>query len=206
MTHILLVRHGHIEGIHPERFRGRADVPLSDLGRRQAAATAERIARGWSFGLVYSSPLGRCLETARAIAASARAEVRPLADLTDIDYGEWQWKTFEDARAASPLRFDRWFATPELVRFPAGESLQDLVARTAGALRLVLERHPDETVAMVGHDSVNRALLMQVLGQPLSAYWRVAQSPCALSEIEFETDRPRVLRVNDTSHLDGIEA
>ena len=71
---------------------------------------------------------------------------------------------------------------PQLMRFPGGESLQDLVARAADALRFVLARHEasSDTVVLVGHDSVNRALLLQLLDQPLPAYWRVAQQPCAI--------------------------
>jgi broad specificity phosphatase PhoE len=55
---------------------------------------------------------------------------------------------------------------------------------------------------MVGHDSVNRAILMQALAQPLLAYWRIVQSPCGLSEIEIGGDQTRVLRVNETAHLE----
>jgi probable phosphoglycerate mutase len=67
---------------------------------------------------------------------------------------------------------------------------------------MVLERHPGQTVVMVGHDSVNRALLLQLLDQPLSAYWKLAQDPCTLNEVEIESGRIEVLRINDTSHLD----
>ena len=87
------------------------------------------------------------------------------------------------------------------MRFPKGESLQDLVGRTADALRAVLVRHPDDTVVMVGHDSVNRALLLQLLDQPLAAYWKVAQDPCCLNEIVIVGNNVQVMRVNDTSHL-----
>jgi probable phosphoglycerate mutase len=55
---------------------------------------------------------------------------------------------------------------------------------------------------MVGHDSVNRALLLQLIDQPLSAYWKLAQDPCCLNEIDIERGRVEVRRVNDTSHLD----
>ncbi|HXQ11345.1 MAG TPA: histidine phosphatase family protein [Caulobacteraceae bacterium] len=205
MTRILLIRHGHVEGIVPERFRGRTEVPLSELGRGQAAATAARLAAGRRFALVYTSPMGRCLETARAIAAAGRAEVETLPSLTDLDYGAWQWKTYDEVRAAQPELFARWFAAPETVRFPGGDSLQDLVARTADALRTVIEERADDTVVMVGHDSVNRSILMQVLDQPLSAYWRIAQSPCAINEIEVGEGEPRVPRVNDTAHLDAVD-
>jgi broad specificity phosphatase PhoE len=57
---------------------------------------------------------------------------------------------------------------------------------------------------MVGHDSVNRALLLQVLDQPLSAYWRLAQDPCGISEIDLVDARSRVSRINETLHLDGV--
>jgi probable phosphoglycerate mutase len=204
LTRILLVRHGHVEGIEPERFRGRMDVPLSALGRRQATATGARLAATSSFADVYSSPLGRALATAQAIAEPSGQPVQLVADLNDLDYGEWQWKTYEEVRGASPVLFNRWLASPELIRFPGGDALQDLVARTADALRFVCEAHPHEAVVMVGHDSVNRAILMQALAQPLSAYWRLAQSPCAINELEIEDGQVRVLRVNDTTHLDGI--
>ena len=99
--------------------------------------------------------------------------------------------------------FAAWFATPQFVRFPNGESLQDLAARTADALRMVLARHPDETVVLVGHESVNRTLLLQLLEQPLSAYWRVAQEPCCLNEIDVSGGTICVLRINETSHLEA---
>lgn len=69
-----------------------------------------------------------------------------------------------------------------------------------------MKKYPAErdVVVLVGHDSVNRALLLQLLDQPLMAYWRVAQAPCALNEIDMISGRVCVLRVNDTSHLNGL--
>jgi phosphoserine phosphatase len=90
------------------------------------------------------------------------------------------------------------------VRFPGSESLQEVVLRTADALRLMLERHPLGTVVLVAHDSVNRALLLQLLDQPLSAYWRIAQDPCAISEIEVADGFARAKRINESQHLAGL--
>ena len=78
---------------------------------------------------------------------------------SDIDYGAWQFKTLASAKKADADLFAAWFTAPQLVRFPGGESLQDVAARAANALRFVLARHPRDTVVLVGHDSVNRALL-----------------------------------------------
>jgi probable phosphoglycerate mutase len=127
-----------------------------------------------------------------------------LSELNDIDYGEWRFKTYEEVQTAFPRLFVTWFATPHLMRFPKGEALQDLVARSADALRLILERHLDETVVVVAHDSVNRALLIQLLDQPLSSYWRVAQDPCCINEIDVVGTRIRVGSINVTSHLDAV--
>ncbi len=205
MTKIVLTRHGHVEGIDPPRFRSRTELPLTDLGRRQAAATATRIAEAWQPVAIYTSPMGRCAATGQAIADACRVQAGVIADLVDLDYGDWQWRTYADVQAASPALYASWLATPHLVRFPNGDSLQDLVARTSNAIRLALERHRGETVVLVGHDTVNRAILLQLLDQPLSAYWRLAQGPCAINEIEIADGDVRVERVNDTSHLRGIE-
>jgi phosphoserine phosphatase len=202
VTKILLVRHGQVEGIRPERFRGRADLPLTQGGRAEADETARRIASTWRPTAVYTSPLSRGVATGAAIATASRIEARVLDDLVDIDYGAWQFKTFDEARADDPALFAAWFATPHLIRFPGGESLQDVVARTSDALRHALAQHGGDTVVLVGHDSVNRALLLQLLDQPLSAYWRLAQSPCCINEIDIAGGRVEILRINDTQHLD----
>jgi broad specificity phosphatase PhoE len=204
MTKIILVRHGHVEGIDPPRFRGRAEIPLTGLGKRQAQATARRIAESFRPVAVYTSPMGRCVATAEAIAQATGVTSAPLPQLNDLDYGAWQWRTYAEIETEAPGLFALWRAAPHLARFPGGESLQDLVARTADALRLVLDRHGDQTAVMVGHDSVNRALLLQLADQPLSAYWRLAQDPCGISEIDIRSGRSRVRRINETAHLDGL--
>jgi probable phosphoglycerate mutase len=203
VTKILLVRHGHVEGITPARFRGRADLPLTATGRLQADRVAQRITSCWKPRVVYTSPLARCVMTAAAIASACAIPSATLDDLIDIDYGAWQFKSLEEAERENPRLLAAWLATPHLVRFPGGDSLQDLVARTSNALRHVLDRHGDDTVVMVGHDNVNRALLLQLVDQPLSSYWRLAQSPCCINEIDIEDGRITVARLNEMQHLEG---
>jgi probable phosphoglycerate mutase len=87
------------------------------------------------------------------------------------------------------------------MRFPRGESLQHVGARVADALRFLLERHSGETVVLVGHDSSNRVMLLELLELPLSAYWRIDQDPCGVSEILVNTKHAKVLFLNETQHL-----
>lgn len=200
---LVLVRHGHVEGIKPERFRGRREVPLTELGQKQATATAERIAAEWQVDAVYTSPMGRSSDTAKAIADRYGLIPRSLPDLLDFDYGEWSWKTHEEVQQASRALYDLWFSTPHLARVPGGDTLQALALRAADALRLMLEAHSDQTVVAVGHDSVNRVLLLQLLDLPLSGYWRIQQYPCCINEIDIDT-RVSVHRINEHGHLLGL--
>jgi broad specificity phosphatase PhoE len=206
MTKILLTRHGHVEGIEPERFRGREPLPLTALGRDQAAAVGQRIAGAWHPSKIYTSPLSRCVATGVAIATTCGIQAEICDDLNDIDYGAWQFKTFDEAKGLDAVLFAAWFATPQFVRFPKGESLQDLAARAGNVLRMVLEHHPDDTVVLVGHDSVNRALLLELLDQPQSVYWRIAQDPCCLNEIDIAGGKISVRRINETRHTETLPA
>jgi broad specificity phosphatase PhoE len=201
MTKLILVRHGHIEGIEPERFRGREDVPLTATGIREAYATARYIASRWRPAIAYTSPLERCVQTGAEIAKACAIELSVLEELNDLDYGALQWRLRSEVRAERPELYERWLAAPQLVRFPGGESLQELVARTADVLRLMLERHPCDAVVLVCHESGMRALLLQLLDQPLCAYWRLSPVPCGISDIDVQEHAARVVAFNTTTHL-----
>jgi broad specificity phosphatase PhoE len=204
VTRIILVRHGHVEGIEPQRFRGHRDLPLTGLGQAQAEAVARRVARCFAPQQVYTSPLARCIATGAAIARACGLVPQTLPSLIDIDYGAWEFLSFDEARRLDPVLFAAWFDSPQRVRFPEGESLRDLADRAAETVRLLVARHPEQTVVAVAHDSVNRAMLVGLLDMPLSAYWRLAQDPCCINEIEIDHARILVRRINETQHLDGI--
>lgn len=199
----LLVRHGHVEGIDPPRFRGRADLPLTPLGHRQAEALRDRIAREWSPEAIYASPLRRCVHTGATVGQPASLVPGLAPELLDLDYGQWQGLTHAEVRAKWPKDWDRWQQTPQLAEFPGGETLAGLVKRVTNALHAILNAHRGQTVAIVAHDSVNRVLLLHALDLPLSRYRTLAQAPCGLNVLQFDGGRFKVVTVNETGHLLG---
>jgi probable phosphoglycerate mutase len=205
MTELVLLRHGHVDWHDPERFRGRAELALSELGRRQARAAALAVAATWKPEAVYTSPLGRCRDTAAAIAAALRLAVQPVEALADIDYGAWQGLTRDEAAARWPEEVDRWFRAPHLAQIPGGETLAALFSRASAALRDLLRRHPAETLVIVSHDSVNRVLLLGALELPVSRYWHLRQDPCGLSTVSFADEAFVVRSLNETRHLAGLQ-
>lgn len=201
---LILVRHGHVEGIHPERFRGRIDLPLTPLGREQAAATAAFIATNWPASAIYFSPLERCRDTAAAIGQAQGLRAQPLPQLIDIDYGKWQGRERDEVKSSEPERFAAWMEQPHLTVIDGAETLQDVQARLARALDHMRGAHPGGTVIAVGHDSTNRVFLTLALDLPLSRYWHLQQDPCAINVLRFDRQGCRVVALNQTSHLLGV--
>ncbi|PXV59685.1 probable phosphoglycerate mutase [Dyella jiangningensis] len=204
MTRIILARHGHVDWIAPERFRGRAELPLSKLGELQAEALAGRIAQSWKPTAIYTSPLSRCIRTGEAIARTTGAPSQVLEDLADTHYGQWQGLTHEEVRSRWPAESRTWFAAPHLAVIPDGETLADVLVRALKALQVVLHRHSGQTVVLVGHDSINRVLLLQCLGLSLTRYWRIKQEPCCVNEIAIDGDDFTIHRINETHHTLGL--
>jgi len=181
MTRYVISRHGHVEGIDPPHFRGRTELPLSDRGRREIAALASRIAAELPPVAIYCSPLGRCVETARAVSEATGIAPQATGDLLDLDYGDWQGRSHAEMGELNPEALTLWYTTPQRMRFPMGESLQDLAVRAADMARHIAASHGDDTVLLVGHDSIDRVLLLHLLDMPLSSYWRFECSPCSIT-------------------------
>jgi broad specificity phosphatase PhoE len=201
-TRVVLVRHGETEWNRVERFRGRTDIELNHTGRRQARAVAQRVP-GWRIAAIYSSPLKRALQTAQPIAEACGLGVATLEGIADVDYGEWSGLSAEEALARWPEVYETWMHTPLLTIFPGGESLPRVQDRSWSALQEVSAAHPGETVLLVSHVVVNRALICSALGLAGETFWRIGQDNAAINVLEGANGRYRVLLLNDTCHLES---
>jgi len=203
-TTIILVRHGQTEWNRVERFRGRADVPLNDVGLQQAEATGCRIADQWHPVVLYSSPLSRAVKTAEAIGRHVNLPVKKYPGLVDIDYGDWQGLTPEGARSRWPEIVDAWYNTPQLACIPGGEMLDELRTRTMRVLNDLTARHTGQSIVLVGHTVVNRIILLAVLGLGNNRFWRIQQEPCAINVFEADAGDYTLISLNDTYHLSNL--
>jgi probable phosphoglycerate mutase len=204
VTRVLLVRHGHVEGIDPPRFRGRTDLPLTFRGIQQAERTRDLLRALPRPDAAYASPLSRCITTAEIVLQSWPVAVTAMPSFVDMDYGDWQGRSFEEVQQADPAAFSRWFEAPHLAVIPGGESLLCLAARVVDTMRAIVARHPGQTVLLVGHDTVNRALLLLALDLPLSRFWHLRQDPCAMNIVTHDRSGWAVVSMNEASHLRSL--
>ncbi len=197
MTTVLLVRHGRTSANATGVLAGRAPgVPLDAHGRRQARSLGTRL-RTVPLAAVVHSPLERCVQTTDGLLRE-REEVprHPDDRLLECDYGQWTGGSLAEL-AKEPL----WpviQAQPSQVTFPAGESLPAMAERAVGAVLGWVGAYPDSTIAVVSHGDVIKAILSDALGQPFDEFQRIVVGPGSLSIVRYGTDRPVVLRMNDT--------
>ena len=204
MTRLIIVRHGQTEWNRVERFRGRADVPLNDIGLRQAQAAAQRIAAAWPAHAVYHSPLSRTLLTAQAIATACRAPMSAHPGLIDVDYGAWTGLTPDDVATRYPEIMHTWRNRPGAVQFPGGESLAGVGERAVACMESLAAQHVGQTIVLVSHVVVCRMLVLAALGLDASHFWRIRQENAAISVFEWNQGVYTIVAVNDCCHLAGV--
>jgi probable phosphoglycerate mutase len=199
-TTVLFVRHGQTSTtgtVLPGRAPG---LHLSDAGRQQADAVAERIATAnGKIGAVYASPLERTRETAAPIAKRLGLRVRAERDLLECDFGAWTGKQLK-----ALMKLPEWHTVqryPTGFRFPGGESFPEMQARIERAVDRIRERHPGETVVAVSHADPIKALVAAAVGTHLDLFQRIVISPCSVTAITFTAGGPIVLGVNSVGAL-----
>ena len=156
MATLILARHGETDWNRDGIWQGHGDPPLNELGRRQAADLAVRLA-DVQIDALYSSDLRRAYETAEIVGRAKGLEITADPDLREMDVGSWSGLTSED------------IAT----RFPGmashdGEAREAFDERAVGALTRIAGAHEGGHVLVVTHGGVVRALQRHVFGEPLS--------------------------------------
>jgi broad specificity phosphatase PhoE len=198
VTHLL--RHGQTEHTPERRYSGRNDLPLSLTGRAEAEAAAVRVAQ-LGVDVVVCSPIRRTRETAETVAAALGVAVELDDDLVELDFGDLEGLTLDEALSKHPLAVRR-FTSDVTVKAPGGESIADVSTRVARARRRILDRHAGRTVLVVSHVTPIKLLLAAGLDVGAEVVHRVFLEAASLSTVAWSSDgRASVRLVNDTSHL-----
>lgn len=197
-TVLLLVRHG-LTATTGKVLPGRAPgLHLSDQGRAQAAAAAQRIAKVPRLAAIYSSPLERARETAQALARIRRMPVRIDRGLLECDFGAWT-----GAKLADLSRKPEWDVVqrhPSAFRFPRGESFSEMQTRITNALARLVAQHPGRVVVAVSHADPIKAAVAHALGVPLDLFQRIVINTASITAVAYGRTNASVLTLNS---MDG---
>ena len=163
---LYIIRHGQTDWNVEGKIQGRQDIPLNDMGRRQARALADGM-KSRPVASVYSSPQKRAMETAEAIAGPLGLTVKAVPQLMEIGYGDWEGRSAEDILTTDRELYESWWQHPATVAPPGGETLNQVDERCRQAWDMIRSGMKGDT-AVVAHG-----------GTPTLSYifWRASPRP-----------------------------
>lgn len=192
---LLLVRHGQTAVNAEGRLQGRIDAPLTELGRRQAAASGAALPT--DVGRVVVSPLLRARQTAEAFELDASVPVDVDERWIELDYGQWDGQPLREMPTAD---WDRWRADPSFAP-PGGESLVALAERVRAACSDLADEAHEHDVVIVSHVSPIKAAVAWALGVGPETSWRMFLGVAAICRIEIGPRGPSLVGYNSVAHL-----
>lgn len=190
---LYLVRHGQTDLNRDKRFRGRADVPLNEDGKLEAAGAARLLAAA-GISRIYTSPIRRSVETATAIAVRTGARMETHESFTDIDYGEWQGLTVEEVRERfGDACVEAWRTDPGAFSFPGGEGIRAVRERLEPALAGLAQEAGEGGIAVVTHLAVLKLCFVVLLDLDDAWFWRVGLDNGSVGAFSHTRERGFVL-------------
>mgnify|MGYP005839786821 CR=1 FL=1 len=196
---LYILRHGETGWNKEEIFRGRKDVPLNDMGLKQA----QRVARFFSINqppVIYSSPLVRAWQTAEGVSSATGVRIEAVDEFSDMAFGPWEGRLLRDVAHEWAQDLGVWMKTPHKFRLPGAETLLQVRKRVATGLhRIVLLG--EETVLIVTHRVICKVIIMCLLHMENRHFWDFRFDPASISLITGDEKGMSVAFLNNTCHL-----
>jgi broad specificity phosphatase PhoE len=210
-TRVILVRHGESSYNAERRVQGHCDLStLTDKGEAMAAQVATAL-KELKFDAVYSSPLQRAKRTAELVLEGLPnpPALQTTDDLKEISLPLWEGLLFTEVEAKYPDEFRDWKDQPHRLRMtlPDGTDffpIADLYEQARRFWTTLLSHHAGQTVLVVAHSGINRALIYSAIGLEPEGYQRFHLSNCGISILNFSGDLGQSVQIesmNITSHL-----
>lgn len=198
---IHLLRHGETAWNIEKVFRGRAEVPLTDNGRKQAELAAGYL-KDQGVQAIYTSPLERAVETAMPVAKLTGLEPISEEAFTGMDFGLWQGRPHREVKEEYPELFEKFHKQPADMRIPEGETFQEVMDRGMEGLAGIREKHPDQTVLIVTHRVICKLLVLGVMGQGPDRFWQIKLDTCSVCSFFYKDGDWIISKVNENFFLD----
>ena len=200
MPTLLLLRHGQIPANRQGRWYGSSEARMTWQGKRQAARTARYLHAEYpTIAAVYTSPLGRCLDTAAMVGARLEREPVVVEALREYAIGEWEGMRFTEL--AERHDFVRRATRDPAFAPPGGESLEAVAARIVPAIKAIHASHGEsEHVLIVGHGAALAVALSALVDRGPERWVEYTVANCSLTELVLSPS-PYVNLFNSTRHL-----
>jgi broad specificity phosphatase PhoE len=195
---LILVRHGETLWNRENRIQGHTDVALSDIGHTQVQKLACSL-KDEKIDAIYSSPLTRAYETARAISRFHDVDIMIDHDLKELNHGDFEGMTIAELKEKHETFLKNWYGNPASVIMPNGESLSQVQKRVWDVITTIMKTSKDSLV--VSHGMAIMAILCKIQNLSLSDGRQMFVNMSSKTVVSFENGKISVVLLNDTSHL-----
>lgn len=203
MAKLLLIRHGKINLQRENRYWGSTDIPLNDVGIRQAEQIRDYLAKE-TINHIYSSELSRTRDTAKILAEPRRLNVITCNELNEFNFGYAEGLTYDEIKKLHPSLAEE-MARMEGISFPGGENLDKFSARVKTFLSRLGKHKAEDVIAIIGHAGSLRMLICHLLGLEHKYWYRFFIDHGSISVVNTYQHINILNSLNDTSHLRAIE-
>ncbi|MCX8089322.1 MAG: histidine phosphatase family protein [Verrucomicrobiae bacterium] len=194
---LILVRHAEVEAPYQRVFGGRIDMGLSPRGHEQARALAEFLAfHAPVLDAVYASPMRRVQQTLTPFQNNGAPQPTVLAELREVDFGDWTGLTYEQVLERFGVSADAWLDQLCADAIPNAEKSAAYRARIAAGLQRILIAHPRGHVAVFCHGGVIRMMLALLLELPFAKTAAFQIDYASVTELSLSPGRVRLEFLN----------
>lgn len=195
MSELILIRHGEPELAGAYIGQG-SNPPLSEKGKTAAAMAAAALREEGPL-VIYTSPLERTMQTVKPIADLLHVTPIIAEELSEMNFGEWEGLTWEEAQERDPETWGSWLDHPWRISPPGGETLEALSVRVVDCVKGILKRHESqEKILICTHGGPIRVILGHLLALKPSAFWAVSADYTCLFRFRQCSGRLKLLQWN----------
>ncbi len=204
-TRISAIRHGETAWNVDTRLQGHLDIPLNDVGLRQAQHLAQALVQRETIDAIYASDLSRAHTTAQAIAQAMGQTVTVHVGLRERHFGAFQGRTYAQIETELPEHAWHWRKrTPDWAPPGGGESLTVLRERVIQTVEALAAAHPGQHIVLVAHGGVLDILYRAATRLDLQAPRTWALTNTAVNRLLWTPQGLSLVGWGDTTHLDAL--
>jgi broad specificity phosphatase PhoE len=194
-TTLLLIRHAEVEVPYQRVFGGRIDMNLSPRGHEQAAALA-RWLKNHTLDAVYASPMKRVRQTFAPLAGNGAPRPVVLADLREVDFGDWTGLSWEAVQEKYGISAFKWLDELDRGAVPNAETGVGYRARVEPCVQKIVRECAGRNAAVFCHGGVIRMMLSILLELPLPKMAAFEIDYASVTKIELRPHKTEVRFLN----------
>ena len=199
-----IVRHGQTNWNILGKTQGHGNSDLTPKGENQALELSKAI-KEYPIDYIYSSDLGRAVQTAEIIGSTIGVDVIQTPSLREMGFGDWEGLLIEEIKKDHAKTYETWRNQPHLVNIPNGETLHIIKDRVDAFIKELNEKYDNKHILLVSHSVTVRVMLLSFLNSGVENIYRIKQDNTALNIVECRDYGPVVIKMNDTSHMKNNE-